>query len=68
VTTENENTPVKVKRKSYLLHMDQDLWQGLQYLSKKDSRTVNSMILHILHKTVDPILPPQRRNFGQNRY
>jgi hypothetical protein len=48
-----EEAPMKERRKSFLLRIDQDLWDELSSWASQDFRSVNGQIELILQRAVD---------------
>ena len=48
-----EDPPVKTKRKSYLLRIDERLWNELSKWAAQEFRSVNGQIELILRRAVD---------------
>jgi hypothetical protein len=46
-------SPMKGKRKNYLLRIDEDLWQELNEWSSQEFRSVNGQIELILQRAVE---------------
>ncbi len=49
----SELNPMKGKRKSYLLHIDQDLWEELNAWASQEFRSVNGQIEFILQRAIN---------------
>ncbi len=46
-------SPMKGKRKSFLLRIDEDLWEELNHWADQEFRSVNGQIEMILKRAVD---------------
>jgi hypothetical protein len=51
--TTTSQSPMKGKRKSYLLRIDEDLWEQLNQWASLEFRSVNGQIEMILKRAVD---------------
>jgi len=48
-----QGNPMKQKRKSYLLRIDEDLWNDLNEWASREFRSVNGQIEMILQRSVN---------------
>jgi hypothetical protein len=53
MSTLSQNRPMKGRRKSYLLRIDEDLWNDLNEWASHEFRSVNGQIELILQRAVD---------------
>jgi hypothetical protein len=53
MNTVSQLNPMKGKRKSYLLHIDQDLWEDLNEWANLEFRSVNGQMEYVLQRAVN---------------
>lgn len=53
MSTVSQLNPMKGKRKSYLLHLNEDLWDDLNEWASQEFRSVNGQIEYILQSAVN---------------
>jgi hypothetical protein len=53
MSTESQISPMKGKRKSYLLHINENLWEDLNEWATEEFRSVNGQIEFILQRAVN---------------
>lgn len=53
MNTVGQINPMKGKRKSYLLHINQDLWEELNEWASQEFRSVNGQMEYILQRAVN---------------
>ncbi len=53
MSTVSQLNPMKGKRKSYLLHIDEDLWEDLNEWANLEFRSVNGQMEYILQRAVN---------------
>jgi hypothetical protein len=58
---------MKEKRKSYLLRIDEDLWNELNEWASQEFRSVNGQIELILQRAIDERKKRQRREINTNQ-
>ena len=66
MNTVSESRPMKGKRKSYLLRIDEDLWDELNEWASQEFRSVNGQIELILQRAVDERKKHRRENPDKN--
>jgi len=64
--TTMSQSPMKGKRKSYLLRIDEDLWEELNQWSSLEFRSVNGQIEMILKRAVDDRKKRRRENSDED--
>jgi hypothetical protein len=65
--TQNKSSPVKKRRKSYLLRINEDLWNELNEWSGQEFRSVNGQIELILQRAVDDRRRRKRDSADEDR-
>ena len=58
----NQERPMKGKRKSYLLRIDEELWDELNVWAEQEFRSVNGQIEQILQRAVNERKKQSREN------
>lgn len=58
----NQERPMKGKRKSYLLRIDEELWDELNAWAEQEFRSVNGQIEQILQRAVNERKKQRREN------
>ena len=61
MSTVSQINPMKGKRKSYLLRINEDLWDELNEWASLEFRSVNGQIEYILQRAVDERKKQQAR-------
>ena len=64
MTTVSQSRPMKGRRKSYLLRINEDLWNELSEWASQEFRSVNGQIELVLRRAVDE--RKKRRKEGTN--
>ncbi len=64
----SELNPMKGKRKSYLLHIDQDLWEDLNEWANLEFRSVNGQMEYILQRAVNEWKRKRRKDIDENNF
>ena len=64
MSTISQGRPMKGKRKSYLLRIDEDLWDELNEWAGQEFRSVNGQIELILQRAVDERKKARHRQRG----
>ena len=64
--TTMSQSPMKGKRKSYLLRIDEDLWEELNQWASLEFRSVNGQIEMILKRAVDDRKKRRSENSDEN--
>ena len=64
--TTMSQSPMKGKRKSYLLRIDEDLWEELNQWASLEFRSVNGQIEMILKRAVDDRKKRRRENSDED--
>jgi hypothetical protein len=62
VNVVNQERPMKGKRKSYLLRIDEELWDELNAWAEQEFRSVNGQIEQILQRAVNERKKQRREN------
>lgn len=62
----SENRSMKGKRKSYLLRIDEDLWNELNEWAGQEFRSVNGQMEIVLKRAVDERRKRRREDTGIN--
>ncbi len=60
----SQERPMKGKRKSYLLRIDEELWNDLNEWANQEFRSVNGQIEQILQRAIDD--RKKRRRKGED--
>ncbi len=68
MSTISELNPMKGKRKSYLLHIDQDLWEDLNEWANLEFRSVNGQIEYILKRAVNERKKQRRKGREEDNF
>lgn len=64
--TTMSQSPMKGKRKSYLLRIEEDLWEELNQWASLEFRSVNGQIEMILKRAVDDRKKRRRENSDED--
>ena len=63
-----DHSPMKERRKSFLLRIDQDLWDELSSWASQDFRSVNGQIELILRQAVNEHKKRRRGSQDESRH
>ena len=66
MSTISQGRPMKGKRKSYLLRINEDLWNELSEWASQEFRSVNGQIELILQRSVDERKKRRRGDTKEN--
>ncbi len=66
MSTISQGRPMKGKRKSYLLRIDEDLWDELNKWADQEFRSVNGQIELILQRAVEERKRRRRKDIGED--
>ncbi len=66
--TISQVNPAKGKRKSYLLHLDEELWEDLNQWASQEFRSVNGQIEFILQRAVNERNKHRRKGIDEDKF